>query len=292
MKHRYTGEDELSHVLDDVFADDELLDALGRGETSNHSADPVIGALAGARASVAIDDEAPADFLAELEAAGLADFSADDTPATDGEVVSLAAARERKRRPRVNPWLSGIVGAAAATVALAGGGAAIYSAAPGSHLWGLNNSLFGNHAAVVELASTLEQAGDKQHAGDVQGALQLLDQAKTMAAELKADAANKPQPVTVPVTVTQQQVVTTTETAPAETLTVTTTVRAATGGTTSTTGTSAEMTTTLPSGMVATTLPPAPGAAPLEPTSLSEVAHPIAQEQGGEPQPAPINAAH
>lgn len=286
MKHRYTGEDELTNVLDDVFADDELLDALGRGETSNHSADPVIGALAGARASVATDDEAPADFLAELEAAGLADFSAEDTPAADGDVVSLAAARERKRRPRVNPWLSGIVGAAAATVALAGGGAAIYSAAPGSHLWGLNNSLFGNHAAVVELASTLEQAGDKQHAGDVQGALQLLDQAKSMAAELKADAANKPQPVTVPVTVTQQQVVTTTETAPAETLTVTTTVRAATSGTTSTTGTSAEMTTSLPSGMVATTLPPVPGAAPLEPTSLSEVAHPIAQQEDGEPQPA------
>lgn len=89
-----------------------------------------------------------------------------------------ASASQRKS----HPFLSGLVGAAAATLVIAGGGAAVYNADESSPLYGMNQQLFGNQDApsVVELASTLEEVDSRTASGDVEGARALLEQARAM----------------------------------------------------------------------------------------------------------------
>src|SRR5699024_9468788 len=97
------------------------------------------------------------------------------------EIISLASARKRRRRNR--PFMSGLIGAAAATVLIAGSGAAIYNAGPGSPLYGMNQSLFSSSDdAFVELASTLEEMDAAAASGDLAGTRALLEEARDLAA--------------------------------------------------------------------------------------------------------------
>lgn len=117
-----------------------------------------------------------------------------DTSAT---VVPLAARREKRARKNArgthvvagttanrksHPFLNGLVGAAAATLVIAGGGTAVYNADETSLLYGMNQQLFGNQdsPSVVELASTLEEVDSRTASGDVEGARALLEQARAM----------------------------------------------------------------------------------------------------------------
>ena len=129
-----------------------------------------------------------------------APVSISDTPdiATDTATVVPLAARREKRSKRgtggahslnasapqrkSHPFLSGLVGAAAATLVIAGGGAAVYNADENSPLYGMNQQLFGNQdsPSVVELASTLEEVDSRTASGDVEGARALLEQARAM----------------------------------------------------------------------------------------------------------------
>lgn len=109
-------------------------------------------------------------------------------------VVPLASRREKRAKNNAkhssaaissrksHPFLNGLVGAAAATLVIAGGGAAVYSADEGSPLYGVNQQLFGNQdsPSVVELASTLEEVDSRTASGDVAGARALLEQARAM----------------------------------------------------------------------------------------------------------------
>lgn len=95
-----------------------------------------------------------------------------------GAHAASASASQRKS----HPFLSGLVGAAAATLVIAGGGAAVYNADENSPLYGMNQQLFGNQdtPSVVELASTLEEVDSRTASGDVEGARALLEQARAM----------------------------------------------------------------------------------------------------------------
>lgn len=104
----------------------------------------------------------------------------------DSAVADVVPLESRRRKPRINAFMSGLIGAAAATLVIAGSGAAIYNSQPGSFLWGLNTKLFGDHAAVVELASTLEQVDNLNAKGDTDGALALLEQAKSLIKEINS----------------------------------------------------------------------------------------------------------
>ena len=129
------------------------------------------------------------------------------------------------------------MGAAASALVIAGVGGAIFNSQPGDALWAANKSLFGNHAAVVELASTLQQADDARTRGDTDGALALLEQARVLAAALENTATHdgdvdKPETtetVTVTATPSEQPAAepTTTEAQPTVTVTETTTVTVA-----------------------------------------------------------------
>lgn len=127
---------------------------------------------------------------------------ADEEPA----VISLG---ERRRR-RGRPILSGLIGAAAATLVIAGSGAALYNATPGSPLWGVSSALFDDRAAVVELAGTLEEMDSRAAEGDMDGTRALLVEARNLLDGMREqdrvqqDTRATPAPSPVPTTVTEQ----------------------------------------------------------------------------------------
>lgn len=160
---------------------------------------------------------APASATPGASIAQLPSHSAPaETPAAAGSaaggVDDLAARREAKASRRSSGWLGhGLIGAAAATLVIAGGGAMVFNAEPGDALWGVHESLFADHAAVVQLASTLEEADNANAQGDVQGALELLEKARAMAQDMNRQQAKRvPAP---PVTTTVTEEVPTTVTA-------------------------------------------------------------------------------
>lgn len=162
--------------FDELFGADAFLDDLARGIDPSEGRDPLAELFlelhqdvhAPMPAAPSVDDLLP--LVEPTSAAG-----SDD----------LAARRERKRRG-VSPWMSGLVGAAAATLVIAGGGGAIYNAGPDSALWNAKVAMFGEHAAVVDLASALQEV-DQLHAdGDVEGAMRLLDRARALADAVNA----------------------------------------------------------------------------------------------------------
>ena len=197
-KHNEAETQDIAAQLQPLVDDDAFLTELSLGNDPSAGDDPLAALFLELRDEV----EAPMPPAPVVE-------GADQEP----EVISLAAAR---RRRRVSPWASGLIGAAAATVLLAGPGAVIYNAGPGSPLHGLNESVFGKSqdAAEVELASSLEEMQDKVAQGDIEGARAVLSDtrkklkdpspevvAKLEAAEKRLEQ-QRSQKITVTVTVT------------------------------------------------------------------------------------------
>ncbi|HHU67879.1 hypothetical protein [Corynebacterium sp.] len=108
-------------------------------------------------------------------------------------VISLTS-RRRARRGR--PFVSGLIGAAAATLVIAGSGSMIYNATPGSPLWGMSSALFSDRAAVVELAGTLEEIDSRAAEGDIDGTRELLEEARRVVRNLRDAQSPAEQPNT------------------------------------------------------------------------------------------------
>lgn len=186
MTNRGFGEDSpeqfpVTEFLAPMNADDEFLSALAAGDESLRGSEPLADLFLDFNESLSADVPAPPS-LAEL---GIdAGPATDEFPAAAGGVASLD--KKRKSR-RMSNWASGLIGAAAATLVIAGAGTAISSAGTDSPLYGLNQKLFGgaSQQAVIELASTLEEANKKSEAGDQEGARQLLDEARNIVKGMK-----------------------------------------------------------------------------------------------------------
>ena len=182
MSRHYNGNDSTPE-LQSLVDDDAFLTALSRGEDPSGGSDPL------------------AAMLLELR---------DDV---HQEMPPAPVVKTPARHKRPHPLLAGLVGAAAATVIVAGSGAALYNATPGSPLWGASTAVFGERTSVVELASTLEELEVASAKGDVEGARNLLNQARALVnaigARENAPAApenpeNPENNVTVTVTETRQ----------------------------------------------------------------------------------------
>lgn len=157
-----------------VEHDNAFLDALARGEDPSNGADPLAGALLAFRADAHGDAE-----VHSRESARVGDDRG------DAQVHSLGSAREHRRRRGMNPWVSGLVGAAAASALFIGTGAALFNATPGSPLWGPSTAVFGDRAAAVELASTLEEIEVARQEGDTENLSLLLEQARSLVEAIK-----------------------------------------------------------------------------------------------------------
>ncbi|MDK8626295.1 hypothetical protein [Corynebacterium appendicis] len=165
-QHRAEGADYTAN-MDELLASDAFMTDLSRGVDPADGSDELTVLLLGLRDEV----EAPMPPAPELSG----EAAAEENPA----VASLDTRREKRRKKavfRTSPWLAGVVGAAAATVLVAGTGAALYHATPGSALWGPSEAVFGDRTSSVEFASALDEIDSKTESGDIAGARVLIDQ--------------------------------------------------------------------------------------------------------------------
>lgn len=192
------GGEQLKMLLDD----DAFLTDLSRGVDPSRGSDPLAGLLlelgreASAPMPAAPDlatllpelggpDSGTTEFAGAPGGVGAADSAEQREDAT---VVPLRSRKRSRHRAgasggsRVSPFVHGLLGAAAATLVIAGGGTAVYNAGPDSPLYGVNRQIFGGTEgpSVVELASTLEEVDSRTANGDVEGARELLEQARAM----------------------------------------------------------------------------------------------------------------
>ncbi|EEI15962.1 hypothetical protein [Corynebacterium lipophiloflavum] len=147
------GHDSTSH-LQPLVDDDAFLTALSHGEDPSGGRDPLAALLL----------ELREDAYRQMPAA----------PAVQGS--------GHRRRP--HPLVAGLIGAAAATAIVAGSGAALYNATPGSPLWGASTAVFGDRTSVVELASTLDELEVASEKGDAESTRNLLNQARALVGAL------------------------------------------------------------------------------------------------------------
>lgn len=166
----------VAEQLQPLVDDDAFLTSLSEGTDPSDGGDELAGLLLELRGDV--NKQMPPAPLIE---------GADEEP----EVISLSAARRRRRG---KPLMHGLIGAAAATLLIAGSGAVIVNAGPGSPLYGVNQSLFGaddQDVSVVELAGTLEEMEKRSAEGDMDGTRQLLEEARKMVDQAKKDRAEQ-----------------------------------------------------------------------------------------------------
>lgn len=182
--------------FDELLADDALLTRVSRGEDPSDGTDPLLGLMSALREDV----ERPMP-----------------SPPYIAPVVKPA-------RKQMNPWLSGLVGAAAATAIVAGSGTMLYNATPDSPLWPVASTVFGERASVMELASTLDEMEVASDEGNEDAVRSLMLQAKALlnAMDVRRTQGSEPAVAsTIPeVTVTRTVTVTVTP-EPREPVTVT-----------------------------------------------------------------------
>ena len=165
----------VAEQMQPLVDDDAFLTTLSQGTDPSDGADELAGLLLELRGEV----------TAQMPPAPLIE-GAEEEP----EVISLGAARRRRRG---KPLMYGLVGAAAATLLIAGSGAVLVNAGPGSPLYGVNQSLFGSDEqnVSVELAGTLEEMEKRSAEGDMDGTRQLLEEARKMVDQAKQDRAEQ-----------------------------------------------------------------------------------------------------
>ncbi|MCZ9309327.1 hypothetical protein LH392_02735 [Corynebacterium uberis] len=177
---------------DDVaaFADaDSFLSDLSRGYDPSDGGDELAALLLALRDEIEGDPFPQAPILPEESRA-------------DAPVAAVSDLEEhRARRRGISPLASGFVGAAAATAVIVGSGAMVYSADPGSPLYGLSTEVFGDReheSTMVELAGTLDEMNNRAERGDMTGARLLIDQARNLLQERSGAPASAPAPDAAP----------------------------------------------------------------------------------------------
>ncbi|MFS4490331.1 hypothetical protein BXY47_2925 [Dietzia kunjamensis] len=166
-------EDRVDEDRVEVDRDDELLDALGRGDRPEGD-EPLVALLA--------------DWRAEVDSAGLPELPSDEQieVALAPNVSRLWPRRgwvrsgEHHHGQRPALWQA-VTGAAAVAAVIVGGlSVAAHSAMPGDPLWGVSKTMFSDRAGNVELVSDLSEdlaAADlAAREGDRNEAERLLDE--------------------------------------------------------------------------------------------------------------------
>lgn len=188
MKRRTNGGQprDISAHLQPLVDDDAFLTALSRGDDPSDGTDPLAGLLLGLRADV--NRQVPPAPLLDAEPDGETAGApgADDADEQPVTVTPIGDAPSRRRG--ISPWAAGLTGAAAATALVIGTGAALYGATPGSPLWGPASALFGDRAAAVQLAGTLDELEAANASGDTDQARHLLDHARELVGTMNPGA--------------------------------------------------------------------------------------------------------
>lgn len=153
-RFRSTSGDDFTDQLAPLARDDEFLTALSQGRDLSDGTDDVAALLL----------ELRADIETDVPPAPVVETGEDNVIALDS------------RRRRSGALLHGLVGAAAATVLIAGSGAVLV----GSGLIGAGH----DDPTVVELAGTLDEIESRAAEGDFNGTRELLEEARNLVAKL------------------------------------------------------------------------------------------------------------
>lgn len=140
---------------------DAFIEALMLGDDPSAGNDPLAAALLELKADV----DRPMPPAPQL-------YAEDAHPS--GNVASLDEKRTEKAKRRVSPWLSGLIGAAAATVVCVGTGAVLFDSGAAD-----------DDTTVVELATTLDELEVASKSGDEESARVLLEQARGLVDTIK-----------------------------------------------------------------------------------------------------------
>ena len=177
--------------MDEFASSDAFIDALSRGDDPSGGADPLAAALLELKADI----DRPLPPAPQLDAG----------QSLAGNVASLEAARDAKRKRQLSPWLAGLMGAAAATAIFVGTGTTPFDQ-------GVQDD-----PTVVELAATLDELEVASQRGDEAATRDLLEQARGLVASMKdrgnrAVNGDESEAATAETTVTTVTTVTTTVT--------------------------------------------------------------------------------
>ena len=178
-------DDEATEEFAAVADVDAWLDAIAAGEDPSSGEDELAALFLDLKGEV----DRPASEPLLIDATSTPSDASDET-GTAGSVIPFRSASRKSRRSRrgVSPWVSGLVGAAAATAVVTGSGAALYNATPGSPLWGPATAVFGDRTAAVELAATLDELEAANDSGDKDAASALFEQARALLASMEPRA--------------------------------------------------------------------------------------------------------
>ena len=144
--------------MEEFARSDAFFDALMLGDDPSAGTDPLAAALLDLKADV--DRPMPPAPQLYTEHAG--------------NVASLEEKRAEKAKLRVSPWLSGLIGAAAATVVCVGTGAVLFE-----------SDAADEDTTVVELATTLDELEMASESGDTAATRDLLEQARGLVATMQ-----------------------------------------------------------------------------------------------------------
>lgn len=177
--------------MDEFASSDAFIEALSRGDDPSGGADPLAAALLELKADI----DRPLPPAPQLDAG----------QSLAGNVASLEAARDAKRKRQLSPWLAGLMGAAAATAIFVGTGTTPFDQ-------GVQDD-----PTVVELAATLDELEVASQRGDEAATRDLLEQARGLVASMKdrgnrAVNGDESEAATAETTVTTVTTVTTTVT--------------------------------------------------------------------------------
>lgn len=145
--------------MDEFASSDAFIEALSRGDDPSGGADPLAAALLELKADI----DRPLPPAPQLDAG----------QSLAGNVASLEAARDAKRKRQLSPWLAGLMGAAAATAIFVGTGTTPFDQ-------GVQDD-----PTVVELATTLDELEVASQRGDEAATRDLLEQARGLVASMK-----------------------------------------------------------------------------------------------------------
>ncbi len=145
--------------MDEFASSDAFIEALSRGDDPSGGADPLAAALLELKADI----DRPLPPAPQLDAG----------QSLAGNVASLVAARDAKRKRQLSPWLAGLMGAAAATAIFVGTGTTPFDQ-------GVQDD-----PTVVELATTLDELEVASQRGDEAATRDLLEQARGLVASMK-----------------------------------------------------------------------------------------------------------
>ena len=145
--------------MDEFASSDAFIDALSRGDDPSGGADRLAAALLELKADI----DRPLPPAPQLDAG----------QSLAGNVSSLEAARDAKRKRQLSPWLAGLMGAAAATAICVGTGTTPFD--QGAQ----------DDSTVVELATTLDELEVASQRGDEAATRDLLEQARGLVASMK-----------------------------------------------------------------------------------------------------------